>query len=88
MRQEDLPRYRCHKEVGALKIKEVGPIIDGWAELTFSDANFDTWAERLSVDAEWMGKHSPMAGGYLVVYVDGYVSFSPAKAFEEGYQRI
>ena len=29
-----------------------------------------------------------LLGGYLVVYDDGYVSWSPAKAFEEGYTRI
>ena len=27
-------------------------------------------------------------GGYLVQYEDGYLSWSPAKAFEEGYTRI
>jgi hypothetical protein len=30
----------------------------------------------------------PQPGGYFVVYKDGYKSFSPAKAFEEGYTRI
>lgn len=35
-----------------------------------------------------MAKHKPVAGGYFVVYEDGYESFSPAKAFEEGYTRI
>ena len=33
-------------------------------------------------------KHDPQAGGYYVVYADGYQSFSPAQAFEEGYTRI
>jgi hypothetical protein len=28
------------------------------------------------------------AGGYFVVYEDGYESFSPAKAFEEVHIRI
>lgn len=26
--------------------------------------------------------------GYYVVYTDGYVSWSPAKAFEEGYTKV
>ena len=42
----------------------------------------------IAVDDAYLRKHNPHAGGYLVVYADGYVSFSPAKAFEEGYTRI
>ena len=38
--------------------------------------------------ADVVEKHNPEAGGYYVVYEDGYKSFSPAKAFEEGYTRI
>lgn len=40
------------------------------------------------VDWAFMAKHKPEAGGYYVVYDDGYKSFSPAKAFEEGYTLI
>jgi hypothetical protein len=32
-----------------------------------------------------MHKHKPQVGGYFVQYRDGYKSFSPAAAFEEGY---
>ena len=31
---------------------------------------------------------APRVGGYYVVYADGYASFSPSKAFEDGYTRI
>ena len=31
---------------------------------------------------------TPRVGGYYVVYADGYKSFSPATAFEEGYTKI
>lgn len=37
------------------------------------------------VDGDFMEKHRPEVGGYFVVYDDGYKSFSPAKAFEDGY---
>lgn len=37
---------------------------------------------------EYMQKHQPRAGGYFVVYKDGYESWSPAEAFEEGYTRV
>ena len=41
-----------------------------------------------SVDAAYVRKHQPKVGGYYVVYKDGYKSFSPAQAFEEGYSRV
>lgn len=40
----------------------------------------------MSVD--WVGKHQPRAGGYFVVYDNGYASFSPKEAFENGYAPI
>jgi hypothetical protein len=40
------------------------------------------------VDAEYVAKHKPQAGGYYVVYADGYKSWSPAAAFEEGYTLV
>jgi hypothetical protein len=38
-----------------------------------------------TVDAAYISKHRTEAGGYYVVYPDGYKSFSPAAAFEDGY---
>jgi hypothetical protein len=40
------------------------------------------------VSVEYMQKHKPQPGGYFVQYQDGYKSFSPAQAFEEGYMQI
>jgi hypothetical protein len=85
----EMPRYRCHKEVHALKIAEVhyfspaaGTANHG--RLLFED---DRYAS-MDVTPEWVAKHDPKAGGYFVVYEDGYSSFSPAEAFESGYTRI
>lgn len=39
------------------------------------------------VSREYVLKHNPKVGGYYVVYADGYKSWSPAQAFEEGYTR-
>ena len=45
-------------------------------------------------DAKWIAKHSDgkgpdaLVGGYVVDYEDGYVSWSPAGAFEEGYELL
>lgn len=40
------------------------------------------------VDADFMRRNKPEVGGYYVVYEDGYKSYSPAKAFEDGYSLI
>lgn len=81
----ELPRYVCHKRVWALKIKEVAkPLPSGDCMLTPEDDGY----EPVIVDAAYMRKHNPLAGGYYVVYEDGYKSFSPAEAFEGGYLRI
>ena len=89
-----MPKYRSHKEVWALKIKSVkldsekareeGRETDGSAIITPEDEGYAPFR----VDHEYVWKHKPQPGGYYVVYKDGYKSFSPAEAFEEGYTRI
>ena len=85
---DQLPQYECHKVVGALKIKAVlGPVEDnGEYVLTFDDPGYE--AAAYAVSADYVRKHNPQAGGYYVVYEDGYQSWSPAEAFEGGYIRI
>lgn len=78
-----LPQYQCHKKVWALKIAAIntsGIITD----LSFEDPDY----APIRVDEDYMAKHKPQNGGYYVVYEDGYKSFSPARAFEDGYTRI
>jgi len=48
-------------------------------------AEYPNARTRFRVSAEYLAKHKPTSGGYYVVYKDGYESFSPAQAFEEGY---
>ncbi len=80
----ELPRYQCHKKVWALKIKSIELRSDGTSIIVPED---DRYA-RFSVENSYIMKHGPITGGYYVVYEDGYKSFSPAPAFEEGYTRI
>lgn len=85
-----MPRYKCHKEVWALKIKAIKR--DGEGEDRESDGSAIITTEEegyapFKVSADYMHKHKPQVGGYYVQYDDGYESFSPAKAFEEGYTR-
>lgn len=79
---QELPRYKCHKEVRAAKIDIVEHLESGSVKLHFAKY------ESIEVDGEWLAKHHPFAGGYYVVYKDGYTSYSPAEAFEEGYTLV
>ena len=76
---KEMPKYVCHKEVWALKIADVTgntitPTEEGYAPF--------------QVPSEMYLRYTPTVGDYYVVYADGYKSFSPAKAFEEGYSRV
>lgn len=84
--QIELPRYKCHKEVWALKIKEIknSNRLDGSVVITPVEERYAPFR----VDFEYVQKHKPEVGGYFVVYKDGYKSYSPAQAFEEDYSLI
>lgn len=71
--------YTCHKRVHASKITYISPTC---IQLVLDDGSLVTVAE------DFFAKHNPQVGGYLVIYADGYMSFSPAKAFEDGYVAI
>lgn len=82
---KQMPRYQCHKKVWALKIKTVEIQMPGGDYLITPE---DNGYEPFLVTFFWTNKFNPQVGGYYVVYEDGYSSFSPAKAFEDGYTRI
>lgn len=99
-----LPEYKSHKKVWALKIKAItfdfqsrGPNeeTDGSATITPVEEGYAPF----KVDAAYVRKHFQGAqelggcafvivGGYYVVYSDGYKSWSPSGAFEEGYTKV
>ena len=83
----EMPRYECSKVVWALKIDVI--IIDEdkqTANLSFKD---DGYAD-IEAQEGWLEKYkgSEEDVGYYVIYKDGYKSWSPTKAFEEGYTRV
>ena len=87
----EMPRYRSHKTVWALKIAHIesrrlkpDQEDDGAHLITPEEPGYASFW----VDREYVRKHNPRIGGYYVVYEDGYKSWSPAQAFEEGYTRI
>lgn len=79
-----LPRWQCHKVVRAAKITHAEAMLSG----ALYRLTLDGVGVPIEVDTKWMVERRAEAGGYLVVYEDGYMSFSPAKAFEEGYTRL
>lgn len=75
------PLYQSHKRVRAIKFIAVENLSHvSW--LVLEDGS------KIERPAEWMRKHMPVAPGYLVVYQDGYESYSPVEAFEKGYWKI
>ena len=80
-----IPTYQCHKRVQALRIKAVVPNPRGY-ELHFEDGRFCP----IEVCSAWVEhKGAGVVGGYAVWYGDdGYLSWSPAAAFEAGYTLV
>ena len=77
----NVPRYRSHKEVEALKIDRIRPE-------PVSGAILYCGGFAVYVSSEYLEKHDPQVGGYWVRYEDGYESWSPGPVFEAGYTRI
>jgi len=74
-----LPQYKCHKVVSAGKI----------TRLYEANGMLRVECEALEmpvvIPLDFLQRHAPEVGGYLVMYRDGYLSYSPAEAFEAGY---
>lgn len=83
-----LPEYLCHKKVRAGKITE----LDTGAGGVNADLGVDVHAGEPDVvthcDKAWFDKNTPEVGGYIVIYEDGYTSYSPAAPFEAGYSPV
>lgn len=75
----EMPRYISHKKVWALEIETVDP---GLCRLTFKEAGF----APIETDRDMWLRYRPVPGDFYVQYADGYKSFSPRKAFIEGYK--
>lgn len=80
MNGREMPRYKSHKRVWALKIAAVNG-----RRLSFSDKGY----ADIDCPDEMFSRYVPVPGDYLVQYEgDGYRAFSPGKVFEEGYTRL
>lgn len=81
-----LPRWQSHKRVFADRIARIGPVA------TMPADGIDRWVldcgAVVDVTPDLIARGSPKVGDYFVQYDDGYKSWSPAQAFEEGYTRV
>jgi len=77
-----LPKYRCHKEVRAMKIVDIEECDDAWnCKLTGEDGAV------MHVGHGYMVKFSPSIGGHFIED-NGFFGYSSAEAFEAGYTLI
>ena len=93
----EMRTYQCFKMVQAFKIEKLTPQEDGCLLISEEQAiccdstrlrGSEACRIQVHVPQQYMEKHDPKAGGYFVRYADGYASYSPAKAFEEGYAPV
>lgn len=83
----ELPRYKCHKEVHGLKIEKIVVNRNGSLDVSFELEGF----EPINLVGDVVPRFAKSGNddlGYYVVYEDGYISWSPTEAFENGYTRI
>ncbi len=86
----ELPKWTSHKVVQAARVTGVSEghlpdILFVWHLAGGFQVEVDEdLARRVPTK---VGEHGPI-GGYFVLYQDGYRSWSPADAFDEGYTRV
>lgn len=89
---ESMPIYQCFKQVRAAQIARIEiskPVNNDQTQIMARTFFFvDATIPPVSLAEAVYQKHQPKTGWYMVYYPDGYISFSPAEAFESGYARI
>lgn len=82
-----MPRYKCHKVVYALKIVDATVQEDGSVIIQPADETCPSFLTDPGIGQRFEGVNADDPG-YYIVYKDGYCSWSPTKAFEDGYRKI
>lgn len=80
---ERIQLYRSHKQVRALEIAKVDRHGVDY-QITFSDKSF----EPIVVPTSFFTRGVAQPKDWYVIYADNYASWSPAKAFIDGYSRV
>lgn len=78
------PHYRTSRYVRAVKIAEVTALDDGSARIYPADDDVNPF----NVPVTFMARHALEVGGYVIVYADGFMSWSPAGPFETSATRL
>lgn len=76
----EMPLYRSHKIIAALEIAD----FKANSVIEFKDDRF----APAGISLEMLARYRPVKGDFYVVYEDGYRSFSPRKAFLDGYSKL
>lgn len=77
----ELPKYRSHKVVEAAPIEF---LTEGMVHVKVGET-----IHGVAVPEDFYGRGTPQLGDYIVRYQpDGYLSWSPREAFEDGYTRL
>lgn len=86
----NLASWQCHKVVRAGKIRELinGQRAGSDAVVAMMVEAIDGSSTEVCPGDAFFARGAPALGDYLVIYDDDYISWSPAKAFEEGYSYI
>jgi hypothetical protein len=80
----DIPKYVSHKEVWAAEIEK----IDIYDRVTISFKDCKPLNYIISEYDKMVIRYQPTEGDFLIIYPDGYQSFSPRKAFLDGYTKL
>lgn len=91
-----LPKWKSHKIVSADRIIEVRDV--GVAHRAHQNDSGQRWVlacgEVIEVSHQLLNRlpdgyaHKEALGGYYIRYADGFESWSPPAAFENGYDRM
>lgn len=84
---EKLPLYRSHKLVRAAPVLWVGAESAGKVKVMLTVVGEPLDRLEIEVDAAVFARGRPSPQDMLVVYDDGYTSWSPRGVFDAGYSR-
>lgn len=84
--QAEMPKYQSHKQVWALRIAGVEIHEDDSATIAPVEQDYAPFRTNAGWADRFQGDESDL--GVYVQYADGFTSWSPTKAFDEGYSRI
>jgi hypothetical protein len=83
-----LADWKCHKVVKAGKLIAQQPDDPGEPEVILTVEDQNGAPCKVGVPRDFFARKAPNPGDYIVIYEDGYKSWSPASTFEAGYSRM